>query len=218
MPDEIEVPIDDAQDRVIEVHKELHRKKAHHQESEHEKDPEHEEEKEKPEASWAGYVGVSTALLAVVAAIGALQAGRLVNESLLQKNNQVAQLTAASDVWNEYQAEGLKSIVYSSASQSAPPGSPLAAKDLALSKHYADKKDGLMKEAKQLEEESKKSDEGSERFLKRHEMFAFSVSLCQIAIALSAVAALTKRRRIWICGLAAGAAGFALMLYGLIHS
>jgi len=214
LPDEIEVPIEDAQDRVNEFHKELHRKKAHHQDAEDEKD----KEKEKETAGWAGYVGISTALLAVVAAIGALQAGRLVNESLLQKNNQVAKLTAASDVWNEYQAEGLKSIVYLTASQSAPPGSSLAAKDLALSKHYADKKDGLMKQAKQLEEDSKTSEEAADKYLDRHEIFAFSVSLCQIAIALSAVAALTKRRRIWICGLAAGAAGFALMLYGLIRS
>lgn len=212
MPDEIEVPIEDAQDRVNELHKELHRKKAHHQDADDEKD------KEKESVGWLGYVGVSTALLAVVAAIGALQAGRLVNESLLQKNNQVAKLTAASDVWNEYQAEGLKSIVYLTAAQSAPPGSSLAAKDLALSKHYADKKDDLMKQAKQLEEDSKTSDEASDKYLDRHEIFAFSVSLCQIAIALSAVAALTKRRRIWICGLVAGGAGFALMLYGLARS
>ena len=86
MPDEIEVPLDDAQDRVIELHKERHHVgEAHH------------EAAGDAQTSWTRYVGVATALLAVIAAIGALQAGRLVNESLLQKNEQVGKLTAASD-------------------------------------------------------------------------------------------------------------------------
>ena len=205
MPDEIEVPLDDAQDRVIELHKERHHVgEAHH------------EAAGDAQTSWTRYVGVATALLAVIAAIGALQAGRLVNESLLQKNEQVGKLTAASDKWNEYQAQGLKSIIYSTAAQGLPPNSPDIKKDLEQSKHYAEKKTGLMEDAKKLEEEAKASSESAEHFLKRHELFALSVSLCQIAIALSAVAALTKRRRIWLFGISAGLVGFALMLYGFL--
>ena len=45
----------------------------------------------------------------------------------------------------ESEADGLKSIVYRTAARSEPPGSAQAAKDLALSKHYADKKDDLMR-------------------------------------------------------------------------
>lgn len=204
MPDEIEVPIDDAQDRIAEVHKERFQKH-------------HSEEKEAEAQGWMRFVGVATAIFAVIAAIGALWSGLLVNELLLEKNEQISRLTQASDQWNYYQAEGLKSLIYRTTAQGLPPGSPAAQNDLAQATHYQQKQDDLKREADRLTAEADEARLKSAHFLESHHVFAYCVSLCQIAIALSAVAALTKRPHIWYLGLASGIAGTLFLVYGFLH-
>lgn len=211
MPDEIEVPIEEVQEHINKLH----------EEREHEEQAQKRAEAERHGGSeggkgWTRFVALSTAILAVVAAIGALQSGLLVNEALLQKNDQVGYLTQASDAWNYYQAEGLKSLIYQTAAQGLPAVSPVAQSDLAQSRHYIEKQAQLKKQAEDLAAQSEQSSRRAERFLARHHIFAFSVSLCQIAIALSAVAALTQRPHIWSIGLFAGIVGTALLLYGFL--
>ena len=154
---------------------------------------------------------MATAILAVVAAIGALKSGLLVNEALLAKNNallqkseQVKHLTDKSDKYNYYQAEGLKSLIYQTAAQAQPPGSAVAQDDLKQSDHYKDKQAEIKKQAdeadakgREAEEDAAKDNKESAEIMEKHHMFAFSVSLCQIAIALSAIAALTRSRHVW---------------------
>jgi len=200
MPEEIEVPIDEVREHVHELH-EHNTKHADKHEGEERKD-------------WTRLVALSTAILAAIAAVGALESGFLVNESLLQKNEEISHLTQASDEWNYYQATGLKSLIYQTAGEGLPANSKTAIKDAGQSQHYKDKQADLKSEAERLTEEAKAAGEASERYLKKHHIFAFSVSLCQIAIALSAVAALTKRKRVWLIGLAAGAVGAGLLIYG----
>ncbi len=205
MPDEIDVPLEDAQDKISELHE--HRHGAHAQAKAHEA-----ERRGSPP-----YVAVTTALLAVIAAVGALQSGLLVNEALLQKNEQIGRLTQASDQWNYYQAEGLKSLIYRTAAQRLPPASPAAQDDAAQAGRYLAKQDAIKADAERLAGESERADGAAGRCLEQHHIFAFSVSLCQIAIALSAVAALTHRRRVWLFGLAAGVAGTILLVIGFLR-
>ena len=211
MPDETEVPIEGVQEHIKKLHEKREAARAH---SAGDEDAEDDGESRH---SWTRFVALSTAILAVVAAIGALQSGLLVNEALLQKNQQVSRLTQASDQWNYYQAEGLKALIYKTAAQGLPPGSPVAKDDGAQSDRYSAKQDAIKQQAEALVAQSEIADQKAEHFLARHHIFAFSVSLCQIAIALSAVAALTHRRRIWLVGLAAGAVGTVLLLYGFLH-
>jgi hypothetical protein len=203
MPDEVDVPLEDAQDKISELHEHRH---GSHSESENETRP-----------GWTRYVAVATALLAVVAAVGALQSGLLVNEALLQKNEQIGKLTQASDQWNYYQAQGLKSLIYKTTAQSLPTASPVARDDVAQAQRYQEKQDQIKVDAERLVGQSETADKASERYLERHHIFAFSVSLCQIAIALSAIAALTQRRRVWLFGLAAGVVGTVLLIVGFLR-
>jgi len=202
MPEEIEVPLDDSQDRIRELHEKRHLKD--------------EEEAEGGQHAWTRLIGLSTALLAVIAAIGSLVAGRMVNEALLAKNDQVGHLTQASDTWNYYQAEGLKSLIYATSGQSLPPASPIAAHNADQAKRYKAKQLTLQDEAKALEKRADEDNLESRRRMDQHEVFALSVSLCQIAIGLSAVAALTRRRRIWYAGLGAGLVGTILLVCGFL--
>ena len=203
MPDEIELPIDEVREKVHELHNE-------HEEEGH-------EDKDGHEKSWTRLVALSTAILAAIAAVGALESGFLVNESLLQKNEQVGKLTQASDQWNYYQAEGLKSLIYQTTAQNLSPRSPASVQDQAQAAHYLKKQADIKADADKLVQQAETASVTSERYLSRHHIFAFSVSLCQIAIALSAVAALTRRRRVWFVGLTAGAVGAGLLIYGFLQ-
>jgi hypothetical protein len=216
MPDEIEVPLEQSQEHIEKAHEEH---EGHHGEGE-----------EKGKSGWTRFIAVATAILAVVAAIGALKSGLLVNEALLAKNDallqkseQVKHLTNKSDSYNYYQAEGLKALIYQTAAQALPPGSPVAQEDRKQSGHYKDKQDEIKKQAdesdtksREAEEKAAKDNEESAQIMEKHHMFAFSVSLCQIAIALSAIAALTRSRRVWFFGLAAGLAGIAALVGGFL--
>src|SRR5258708_20784667 len=62
-------------------------------------------------------ISLSTALIAVVAALAALEAGSTVNEALLKKNASIASSTEAFDGWAQYQAKGIKAALLSTQKQ-----------------------------------------------------------------------------------------------------
>jgi len=195
MPHEIEVPLEHAHEQIAKAHEE------HHAE-----DKGGAEGGKDAENDWARSIAVVTALLAVVAAIGALRSGVLVNGALIAKNDEISHRTRATDQWNFYQAKSIKGVVYSVAESQAPPGSALAARSRAE----------IGAKAEGLEKRAEADDRQADRDMGRHHIFAFSVSLCQIAIAISAVAALTRRRRVWFFGLVTGAAGLLALVAGLL--
>lgn len=205
MPDEIEVPLEHAHEHIQEAHEEAHGGGEEASEAEKKAKKEHE--------GWTRFIAVVTALLAVIAAIGALRSGVLVNGSLIAKNDEVGYLTKATDQWNYYQAKSIKGVVYTTTALMLPAGSAAQAKSLAEAARYKREGEDIRHKAEALDakaEEKKKEADGD---FEHHHIFAFSVSLCQIAIALSAVAALTRNRWVWYLGLACGLAG-ALMLLG----
>src|SRR5215469_7406882 len=59
-------------------------------------------------AGWNKYLAITTAILAVFAAIASLLSGSYANNALLQKNDAVLNQSKASDQWNYYQAKGIK--------------------------------------------------------------------------------------------------------------
>lgn len=203
MPDEIDVPLEQSQEHIEKAHEEAHAKRS---EDGAEKTPEH--------ASWTRFIAVITAVLAVVAAIGALKSGLLVNEALLAKNDEISLRTQASDQWNYYQAKGIKGVVYTATAALLPPGSPALTQSRAEASRYRSEQKEIQTKAEGLEREAGVQDAVSAHDMDRHHIFAFSVSLCQIAIALSAIAALTRSRRVWVFGLAAGLAGVAALVGG----
>src|SRR5215471_14734214 len=61
---------------------------------------------------WVIYLSFTTALIAVFAAIAALESGSYADEALLQKNEAVLAQSKASDQWAYYQAKSVKSTIY----------------------------------------------------------------------------------------------------------
>ena len=204
MPEEIEVPLEHLHEQIADAHEEAHA--AHHGEKEPSEKKEH--------ADWTKSIAVVTAILAVVAAVGSLRAGLLVNEALLAKNDEISLRTQATDQWNYYQSKSIKGVVYTTTAQLLPPNSPLLAKNRAEAARYGREQAAIQEKAEGMEKAADEKDKSSAHDMDRHHIFAFSVSLCQIAIALAAIAALTRSRRVWVFSLAAGIAGAAALIGG----
>src|SRR5438046_1184977 len=88
MPEEVEIETKELQETIDELREEREERHA-----------------EERKTAWTRWISLTTALLAVFAAIGALQSGALVNGAMLDQ-------LRASDTWNEYQASRLKEHLY----------------------------------------------------------------------------------------------------------
>jgi hypothetical protein len=200
MPEEIEIETKDLQETVDEMREERE-----------------EREKEAKANAWTRYISLSTAMFAVVAAIAALQAGSLVNEGLVKKNEAVLNQAKASDQWAYYQAKGIKA---NGAEQTAvllstnSAQKKLAAKWQGKAGTYKSEQAEIQNKARELEAERDKENEESEAMMKHHEVFALCVTFTQVAIALSAIAALTRLKPVWFFSILVGAIGLICFANG----
>jgi len=177
--EEIEVPTEHLQDEIKE--------KA-------------EEQKER----WTLYVALSTAFMAVLAALAGLLAGHHANEAVIERQK-------AGDQWNYYQAKGIKSEVAASADKilRALSTKPVPDDGKASVERYEKEKEEIKKAAEEF-------DKSSEEHLAKHVPLATAVTIFQIAIAISAIAILTRRKVLWYIGMLLTSAGAVFLIVGLL--
>jgi hypothetical protein len=162
---------------------------------------------------WMRWLGLSTALFAVFAAIASLKAGHFANEALLHSAEATMKQAQASDQWAYYQAKGNKSVIRASTAEvlaAVHASEDEIARTRADAEKYKKEQEEIQVEAKALDDERKKLEVESTEDLHRHQSFAYSVTALQVGIGLSAVAALIGRRRVWLFALLVGAGGLAL--------
>src|ERR1700730_13773622 len=70
-------------------------------------------------APWTTWLSLSTALIAVLAAIAARESGSYANDATLQKNDAVLHQSKADDAWAYYQAKGIEAAVYATHAEEA---------------------------------------------------------------------------------------------------
>jgi hypothetical protein len=159
----------------------------------------HEAVQEELEREGGGFlrtIALTTAILAVVAALAALRAGATVNEALMLRSDAARLQAEASDQWAYYQAKGIKASVL----------------DAARTSWLAIGKEPPAEYGENARRHKDSSIAESDHLLHRHHRFASSVVLLQISIALGALAALTRQRWIWWASLLAGVGGAGLFL------
>lgn len=176
------------------------------------------EELEREGGTFLKLISITTAILAVLAAIASLQAGATVNMALVLKTEATQLQSEASDQWAYYQAKGVKAAVQE-ASRTAW---------LAIGKEppaaYEEKKERYIEEQKEIQvkalEKERERDvrlKESEHLLHKHHGFASAVALFQVSIALGAVAALTRYRMVWFTSLLAGGVGIILFAWPMFQ-
>ena len=170
---------------------------------------------------WMRLISLSTAVLAVVAAIAALMSGSLVNEALFKSSEAVEAQAKASDQWAYYQAKGIKGNTAKqtadllSAAVSAKAG--LADHYREESKRYGDEQGEAKHRAEEFEKERTERNAEADELMHQHHKFAYCVTITQVAIALSAIAALTRNRPVWYGSLVMGAIGAAMLAWGFLR-
>lgn len=149
---------------------------------------------------WISWVALSTAILAVLAAITGLLSGMHANEAMMSQ-------IESSDQWAYYQAKGVKAAVLDvkmSLSGSA------TEEDRTKAERYQEEQKEIQKEANDKQHDAKSN-------FHQHEIFARGVTMFQIAIAIAAISALTKKRRFWIVSLLFGVVGCVFLALGFAH-
>src|SRR5438128_9294295 len=150
--------------------------------------------------NWISWVALSTAILAVLAAIAGLLSGKHANEAMM---NQIE----ASDQWGYYQAKSIKASVLDAkiALSTAPNESDAAKRD-----RYEEDQEQIKTEAEHKQPEAKSN-------FHQHEVFARGVTMFQIAIAIAAISALTRKRAFWMVSLLFRIAGSVFLVLGFRH-
>src|SRR5205085_11787436 len=139
---------------------------------------------------WISSVALSTAILAVLAAIAGLLSGSHANEAMMRQ-------IESADQWAFYQAKGIKAAVLDAKMSLSGSGSEM---DREKAAKYSEEQNDIQKEAQEKQSEAKTN-------FRQHEVFARGVTLFQIAIAIGAISVLTRRRRYWLVSMIIGAAG-----------
>ena len=162
----------------------------------------HEKVKETAEhtgVTWISWVALSTAILAVLAAIAGLLSGQHVNEAMM---NQIE----SSDQWNYYQAKSIKASVLDA--KMSLTGAPNESDQSKLQRYE--------KEQEQIKSEAERKEAAAKSNFHKHEVFARGVTMFQIAIAIAAISALTRRRKFWIVSLLFGGVGCVFLVLAAI--
>jgi hypothetical protein len=152
---------------------------------------------------WTFWVALSTALISVLAAISSLLASHNSDEALIEQ-------IKSSDQWSFYQAKGIKSdMLQTKVALLAVQAQLITIQDSQKLAQYSNDQ----KEIRKLAEEHQRE---SEVHQTAHGAFARSVTLFQIAIALSAIAILSKRKVLWYGSLGMAGVGIFFLSQALL--
>lgn len=164
----------------------------------------------------AGQLAVITAILATVGAMFAYMGGATQAHAGLYKNDAAIKKTEAANKWNYFQAKSSKQNLAELALELAPTDEQKA-KYRAKIERYEKEKGEIKTEAEALEKESHEWDKKSEEQLHQHHRWAQATTALQVAIALAAIALLTKRRWMEYATIAVGGLGVVIGALAWFH-
>ncbi len=158
-----------------------------------------EEKKER----WTLYVALSTAIIAVLAAIAGMLGNHHANEAMLDQIH-------SSDQWAYYQSKSIKAEITTSTEQIlAALGKPLPQESIVKKEQYKVEKEKIKKDAEE-------KGESSEAHMRVHVVFSRAVTIFQIAIAISAIAILTRKKIMWYASMLLMVAGCVFLAMGFL--
>jgi len=165
---------------------------------------------------WLNWLALTTVILAVCATMATFKGGGHSTKSVMSQ-------TKASDQWAYYQAKSIKGYIYDLQRDKLQLELKANAASLSpeLQKDYTDRilsykekvdtyeteKTGIKKKAQELED-------FRDLCSKHSGAFGMAVIFLQIAILLSSIAALLKKKPLWLAGLVVGAVGIVHFVNG----
>ena len=173
---------------------------------------------EEPKEKWLNYLALTTVILAVCATLSTFKGASYSTRSVLSQ-------TQAANQWAYYQSKSIKGYLYEIQKESleleskkdkvigskalaGEYGKKIAMYTQKINK-YDEEKAVISKEAKRLEmlRDDAQNHSG---------IFGLAVIFLQIAILLSSIAALMKKKVIWVIGVGSGAIGLIYFANGFL--
>jgi hypothetical protein len=173
------------------------------------------EEKKEP---WLNYLALMTVMLAVCATLSTFKGGGFSTRSVLAQSQ-------ASDQWAYYQSKSIKSYMYEMQKDKLELELKEKRQKFApeIIGDYENKIDAYSGKIKKYEEEkadiekSARAQESIRDDAQKHSReFGMAVIFLQIAILLSSIAALLKKKPVWIIGLLSGVVGIFYFINGFL--
>lgn len=164
---------------------------------------------EQKKETWITFVALSTAAMAVLAAITTLYVGKYSSRTVLQQAQE-------SDQWAFYQAKSIKSHTYELQKQMMDLQYLTLKGKLTreLSEKFEKTLSGYEENLKRYEKEKKEIKDKAEQLGKEKQAaqlhganFGFALIFLQIAIMLSSISAISKKKPLWYLGLATSGVG-----------
>ena len=163
----------------------------------------------------AGQLAVITAVLATIGAMFSYMGGATQANAGLYKNNAAIKKTEASNQWNYYQAKSSKQNLSELALELVPEARKPFYQDEI--KRYKAEKAEIKAAAEKLEAEAKDFDEQSAAQMHQHHRWAQATTALQVAIAMAAIALLTKSKKLEYLMFGVSAVGIALGAAAWFH-
>jgi len=170
------------------------------------------EEKKEP---WLNYLALTTVIFAVCATLSTLKGGGYSTRSVMSQ-------TQASDQWAYYQSKSIKGYVYELQKEKFEmdlktiKGMPraLAADYEKRIAAYREKIDRYEKEKEEIKKKAEELEKRRDDAQTHSGAFGLAAMFLQIAILLSSIAALMKRKLFWFIGMGAGVFGLVYFFNG----
>ena len=161
-------------------------------------------------------IAMFTAIIATGGAIFAYMGGATQANAGLYKNNAAIKKTEASNQWNYFQSKSTKqSLAEVSRDLTANPGEK--EKYQAKIDRYEKEKGEIKAVAEKLEAEATAWDQQSDVQMHQHHRWAQATTVLQVAIALAAIALLTKKKWLEYAMFAGGAIGVTIGALAALH-
>jgi hypothetical protein len=165
---------------------------------------------------WLNALALTTVILAVCATLSTFKGGGYSTRQMLSQ-------AKASDQWAYYQAKGVKGDLYELTAANAVLQrkvlDPRASKDVQaaydqVAADYAKRVARYKGEQEAIMAEARKLEDARDDAARHGAPFGYAVIFLQIAILLSSIAALLKRKPVWYLGLVVGVFGIVYFLDG----
>ena len=144
------------------------------------------------QGSMTNQIAMFTAIIATVGAIFGYMGGATQANAGLFKNNAAIRKTEASNQWNFYQAKSTKQALAELAMELAPADKRDVFK--AKVERYDKEKGEIKLAAEKLETEAKDWEHQSDEQMHQHHRWAQATTTLQVAIALAAIALLSRKK------------------------
>ncbi len=164
---------------------------------------------------WLNYLALTTVILAVCATLSTFRGSSYSTRTVISQNK-------ASNQWAYYQSKSIKGYLYElqkdafeidltaltgkgESNQAAAYNSKMAEYDSSITRYE--------KEKAQIQDDARKYEEERDHNQRHSQVFGIAVIYLQIAILLSSIAAVLKKKMVWLGGLLVGAVGIGYFLF-----